>query len=414
MKKYWISKHRIAHHISLCGVTGTGKSTIMRQLAYQFLEAGMPCVFFDIKRDFLAEFWRPGDWILDPGDMRCPRWALNLETQDEMRATALAHSAFPDEPRDTPFFKKNPRALLAYLLGRFKPTTDTLADWMANDNEIDQRVQGCDVAGMLHKQSGGMREGILATFKEFGRSLRLWPTDPALPYFAVQEWARQRRGNIFLTSNPDTLDALRPVQSMLLDMIILGMQSHPGPGALILDEVAQLQRLPKLETAISLQRAAGNPILLSFQDVSLLKVHYGELWKAIVSQPYTQIVFRTSEEEAAKHAAGILGQAQIERIRESRQAMSLFFHRPHRNYQQERVTEYTVMPGEIQSLPDGHGYLAQEGCVVPLKIPWKKPVIRAERLIPRVLQTPLPPIPPAGTTPIAPYRVRRKQMSLTP
>lgn len=409
MKKYWISKHRMAHHFSICGATGTGKSCVERQLTYQFLDMGMPCVFTDVKREFIEEFWQPGDWVLDPGDMRCPRWALEEEAEDEMRAMALAHSAFPDEPRDQPFFKKNPRALLAYLLALYRPTTQQLANWMANDKEIDMRLRGSEIAGMVTKEAGDMRGGILATLKEFGRSLRLWPTDPELPAFSVNRWAKERKGSIFLTSTPSTFDAILPVQSMLLDMIILGMQSYPGPGALILTEVGRFQRLPKLETAISLQRAAGNPIVLSFQEVSQLKVHYGDLWKAIVSQPYTQIVFRTSEEESAKHAAGLLGQAQIERIRESRQKMSLFFHRPHTSFQTERVTDYAVTPGQIQSLPDLDAFIAQEGHVAPLHIQWKKPVIRAEKLIPRI-------IPPAASAPpetpkpapVSPYRTRHK------
>jgi len=408
MSKFWISKHRIAHHVALCGATGTRKSCVIRQMVYQFLNAGLPCVFLDVKREFIEEFWQPGDWVLDPGDMRCPRWALEEEAEDEMRAVALANSAFPDEPRDQPFFRRTPRALLAYLLGRYHPTTEQLANWMVSDKEIDMRLKGSEIAGIITKEAGDQRGGILGTFKEFGRSLRLWPTDPLLPHFSVHSWAQKRQGSIFLSSTPGTLDALRPVQSMLLDMLILGMQSYPGPGALILDEVGQMQRLPKLETAISLQRSAGNPIVLSFQEISQLKVHYGDLWKAIVSQPYTQLVFRTSEEEAAKHAAGVLGQAQIERIRESRQPWSFFFHHPHRNYQTERVMEYAVTPGQIQSLPDGHGFLAQAGAIAPIHIKWKKPVVRAERLIPRIIESaPAPPEPPKPTV-LSPYKTRYK------
>ena len=77
--------------------------------------------------------------------------------------------------------------------------------------------------------------------------------------------------------------------------------------------------------------------------------------------------------------------------------------------------EYPVSSGQIQSLPNGLAFMVQEGYIVPVKIPWQEPVKRAERLIPRVIQSvpiqlpPPTPIAPAGTP--KPYRVRRK---LTP
>lgn len=407
MKKYWISKRHAAQHVCACGVTGTGKTSLFRQAIYQFLDMGIPCVFLDINREFIEEFYQTGDWILDPGDMRCPYWALEDEVSDEMRAMGLAYSAFPDEPRDNPFFKKNPRALLAYLLGNHKPTTQRMAEWLADDIEIERRAKG-DMAGMISKEAGEMRGGILATIKEFGRSLRLWPNE-ATSHFSVQQWAKERKGNIFLASMPDTFDALRPVQSMLLDMILLGMQSYPGPGAVFLDEFSRMQRLPKVETSISLQRHSGNPIFLGFQEVSQIKYHYGDLWKAIVSQPYTQFVFRTMEDEAAKHAAGLLGQAQIERIRESRQRWNFMFHHPHRTYQTERVMEYVVTPGQIQCLPDMHGFMTQEGYVVPIHIPLQKPVRRAIPLIPRYIE--IPPITVPEEPPKTSYRTRRKRQA---
>ena len=36
---------------------------------------------------------------------------------------------------------------------------------------------------------------------------------------------KERKGWIFITSTPDTIDALRPIQSLWLDMLILKLQT---------------------------------------------------------------------------------------------------------------------------------------------------------------------------------------------
>jgi type IV secretory pathway TraG/TraD family ATPase VirD4 len=151
-----------------------------------------------------------------------------------------------------------------------------------------------------------------------------------------------------------------------------------------LDEVAHYRHLPKLESAVSLQGAAGNPIIMGFQEISQLKYHYGEMWPTLVSQAYTQIVLRTSEEASAKHAAGLLGQAEVERIRETKSVQG--WGKTTYSYAKERLMQYVVTPGQIQSLEDLHFYMAQAGRVVKAVAKWRDPVIRAPRLLPRTIQ----------------------------
>ena len=52
------------------------------------------------------------------------------------------------------------------------------------------------------------------------------------PVFTVTEWAQRRRGWIFITSTPDTIDAVRPLQSLWLDMLILKLQGGRRPALL--------------------------------------------------------------------------------------------------------------------------------------------------------------------------------------
>jgi type IV secretory pathway TraG/TraD family ATPase VirD4 len=67
-----------------------------------------------------------------------------------------------------------------------------------------------------------------------------------------------------------------------------------------LDELATLQRLPQLHTAITENRKSNNPVVLGFQGRSQLEVRYGHEAEAMMSQPSTKIFLCTSEPHAAK------------------------------------------------------------------------------------------------------------------
>ncbi|HEY6271015.1 MAG TPA: type IV secretion system DNA-binding domain-containing protein, partial [Terriglobales bacterium] len=71
-------------------------------------------------------------------------------------------------------------------------------------------------------------------------------------------WARARKGWLFLTSKPTMRERVRPLVSLWLDLLVLRLMSdgHSGqkPVWFVLDELASLQRLPQLTTAITENR----------------------------------------------------------------------------------------------------------------------------------------------------------------
>ena len=107
-----------------------------------------------------------------------------------------------------------------------RPTVSELAYWMAHPEEIDQRVKGTEHEHTLTANAAPQRAGILGSLNKAGKPLRMMPAHGrGRRTWTVREWAKQRRGWIFITSTPETLDALRPLQSLWLDMLILKLQS---------------------------------------------------------------------------------------------------------------------------------------------------------------------------------------------
>jgi len=107
-----------------------------------------------------------------------------------------------------------------------------------------------------------------------------------------------------------------------LDLLILRTMepcANPAkPVWFVLDELATLNKLPQLHTAVTENRKYGNPVVLGFQGRSQLEKRYGQDAEAMLSQPATKIFFKTSEPRAAKWISETLGEVEVERLKESR------------------------------------------------------------------------------------------------
>ena len=398
-----IRRDREAHHIQIAGDTGSGKSTLVRDILFQVEERDEVAIIFDPDREYIQEFFeeKRGDWVLNPKDDRCPYWPIGAEADDEAEATPIANGFFPEEPTVQKFFLNHTRAIFAYLLASYRPTVNELAYWMAHPEEIDKRVKGTEHAHTLTANAAPQRAGILGSLNEAGKPLRMMPTHAEeRRTWTVRQWAKERKGWIFITSTPDTIDALRPLQSLWLDMLILKLQANqrkPNQARvwMILDELASLNALPQLHNALTKQRKSDNPIVLGFQGMSQLDALYAKKAETILSQAYTNIVLRTREPRAAKHLSELIGKAQLERVRESKPAR--WFQRRHRTYSTERVIDPVVMESEIQGLEDLNGYFVQQDKIVAIHFhpqpKRRKATDLVERMIPRVDDRPLDPAP---------------------
>ena len=113
-------------------------------------------------------------------------------------------------------------------------------------------------------------------------SFRLLPTEAeGKSIWTATEWAEKRQGWIFITSRPAMREALRPLISLWIDILVLRLLTEPHPDQkrvwFVIDELASLQRLPQLHTAITENRKAENPVILGFQGRSQLEDRYGTM-----------------------------------------------------------------------------------------------------------------------------------------
>jgi hypothetical protein len=383
-------------HFLLMGDSGTGKSVIMRQFAQQIEERAESAIIYDPALEYVTEFYDEsrGDIILNPLDARMPYWSPADEIQHEAESLSVAASLFPDSHRENPFFVEGPRKVFAHLL-TLKPSPEELVWWLSHEQELDRRLKGTELAAMIYQGASAQRAGVLASLNMVADSLKMLPKkrDVSRSWTAA-EWSKKRQGWIFLTSTPEVRKRLLPLTSLWLDLTVLRLmnQGRPGPRPVwfLLDELASLQRLPQLHTAITENRKSNNPVVLGFQGRSQLEARYGLDAEAMLSQPATKVFLRTSEPKSALWISQAIGQVELERVRETRTDGR---QRDSRSYNRENINKPLVMDSVIMGLDPLHGYIKHGNLVVEFRT---RPTTQGERtrgFIPRRETPPEPPAP---------------------
>lgn len=320
-----IPKDSEPQHIQIMGDTGAGKSTIIKQILKQIADRGELAIVYDPAGEFTEAFYREGrgDWILNPLDRRTPYWTPSSELRNPAEARTIAASMYqPREDKKGEFFNETPQKIFAHLL-KYRPSPEELVAWMSDEEEIQRRLEGTELAYMAPKDAPQQKSGVLGSLGLVADGLRLLPTRDEADgrEFCATDWADKREGWIFLTSTEAEQEALRPLHSLWIDLLVLRLMTKPKPGQkkvwLVIDELASLQRLPQFHTAITKGRKSDNPIVFGYQGKAQVETIWGHLAEVILSQPTTKIIARTAEPNAAKWAAEMIGEVEIERVRET-------------------------------------------------------------------------------------------------
>jgi len=370
-----VARQHECEHFLIVGDTGTGKSSLIRQLLSQIRDRKETAIVYDPAREYLPQFLNEGrgDVVLNPLDARMPYWGPGDELLHPTEADALAKSLFPDRDHENRFFIESPRKILAHLL-KLRPTPQELCQWIAYaDPEIDSRVAGTPLEALIAKDAPQQRSGVLGVLERAASTFSLLPSPEREKTWTATTWVEKREGWIFLTSTPETRETLRPLISMWLDFLILRLTAQteflPPAAWVIADEVATLENLPNLPLALAESRKSNTRMVLGLQGRSQIEMRYGREAEAMLSQPRTKIFLRTSEPRAAEWISKCIGDVEIEHLREGRSSGEFGF-RQSKNASVDNRIQTAILASEISNLENLNGYFQTPGFTLKLKFPY--------------------------------------------
>jgi hypothetical protein len=401
-------------HFAVTGKSGSGKSNCIRQILRQIEMRGGTGIVLDPEAEYVSEFYRPerGDIILNPLDERCPVWSPWLELRAEsfrMDAEALAQSLIPEAPNSFAqsgadrFFRRSGRTTLVSIFETAEPRTPkTITELLTLPRDrLKKALAGTPAEALIDPGAHDQGAGIVAMATNATNPFcYLPPAEPSRPSWSAVEWARERRGWLFLTSAEDSRAAALPLQNVWLDCLVRQLLTTDLGAAdeqiwIVIDELGALDYQGQLENLVVRGRKRGLCVVFGFQAVSQLHSIYGrDRTVTLLSSPATKLILRSDEAETAEWASRTLGQREIVRLQMTTLTGPSLY-RDGFNLQPHQTLERVVLPAEIQKLPPLEGYLCIAGYDrARVALQWAEPKKRAPAFVLRQDPAEAPSSPP--------------------
>ncbi|WP_193061079.1 type IV secretion system DNA-binding domain-containing protein [Halomonas sp. 3A7M] len=357
-------------HVAIGGATGTGKTTVMKEMMLGALKRGDKQIILDPDGDFLKTFYREGDKILNPFDARTEGWSFFNEIRNDYDFNRYAQSmVVPSSNSESEEWNSFGRLLLQEVGKKLyqtksEPTIEEVYHWTNRVplEMLEAFVAGTDAQGLFteNERASGSVQFVLSN--------KLAP-HLIMPHgdFSLTDWLEDKKSKtLFITWNESTRAAIQPLISCWVDtiiQIILGRPTEKAePTWLWLDELESLGKLPTLGAGLTRGRKKEFRIVSGYQSSSQLIDVYGEhLAETMLSNHRTNLVFAVGRQgkKTAERMSDALGEHEVRRDRPEKSYR--WGEMATRSDRREVRKESVVIPSEIMALDDLHGYVSFPG-----------------------------------------------------
>ncbi len=360
-------------HFKFIGTTGTGKSTVMRELLHAALHRGDRAVIADPDGGYLARFYDPkrGDVILNPFDARSAKWNLFAELRNAYDVDELAQAFIPDRGSD-PTWTNFARTLFSAVTAQAQVAgIDDIGELYrllvaASKDELQVLVTGTPAAPFLEAGSDKLFQGARSTVTAAVKSLDFVRAQQT-PLFSVREWVKSGRGVLFLPYQADQISALKAIISIWMRLAIFQTMSL-GEGDhrlwFAVDELDALGAINGLPDALTRLRKFGGRCVLGLQSIAQASTNYGQgVAQSLIENCGNTLILRCSASEGggtARYASKLIGEREVVRLVRSvsRSSGAKFGDgRDTKGHSEQTATELAVMAAEIEQLADRTGFL---------------------------------------------------------
>jgi len=364
-------------HFKLIGTTGTGKSTAIRELLGPALERGDRAVIADPDGSYLTRFYnaRRGDVILNPFNERAARWDLFAEMTTLFDADQLARSLIADAEGSEGPWRSYARVFLTSLLRQLHRVKHNdvgeLYQLLSLTPVDDLRDLLADTpaASYLSQDNGKFFGAVRAVANTHLGGLEHIARQTATQGLSVREWVRRGRGSqgvLFLPYHANDITSLRSIISTWMRLAIFEAMSQPeGDQRLwfVVDELDALGQIDGLKDALARLRKFGGRCVLGLQSIAQVSGTYGHSEaQTIVENCGNTVILRCSASEGggtARFASQLIGEREVlrEQVTNTRGGGWFSSNRDSQSRSLQPAMETSVLPSEIEQLPDLYGYL---------------------------------------------------------
>lgn len=316
-------------HFLVHGTTGSGKSTIIKELLDHIRRRGERAIIYDKSCNLVSQFYQPAtDKLLNPLDSRSVTWNLWLECCDKSDFENLAAALIPMTANaQDPFWVNAARTIFAAAAYRMRqeknPKILPLLRYLltAEIGELQNLLQGTEAESLMSEKTEKTAISIKSVLATYLKSLcYLLDGDHS---FSIRQWIQNDTTSawLFISSLGDKHESLKPLITAWLDIAVNAMLSLPEKAErriwVILDELGSLQQLPYLTAALAEARKFGGCFIISIQSYAQLAKIYGfEGGREISSLLNTRFLFRVPDPDIAQWSAKNLGETTLEEVRE--------------------------------------------------------------------------------------------------
>ena len=369
--------HRLeTRHMAMIGTTGSGKTTVLRQMLDEIEARGEAALVYDTSGEFIAHYYRSerGDVILNPFDARCAFWSPFAEIAHPADADRIAHQLITETGQsDRDVWLETSRILVANMIRTLwregkgtlpdllnalqDRTKDDLKIWLAGSSSARTFADDADratgsVLFMLAKaanliqflkaeESGGMP----FAFRDFIHGLD--------KHAGARPW-------IFVPRKEDYFEASKPLLACWLECAasaVLGLPPSPDRRIwFVLDELADLPRVDNLARLLPEGRKFGAAVVLTFQALGQMRHRYGpQIAESMLGCCNTKLFLQTIDSETRQWASQTIGECEVE-IQTMTDALAEGDDKPRTTLGRMRKMRPAVLESELR-LPKFEGYL---------------------------------------------------------
>jgi type IV secretory pathway TraG/TraD family ATPase VirD4 len=367
-------------HFKIIGMTGTGKSTAIRELLAAALQRGDRAVVADPDGTYRARLFNRyrGDIVLNPFERDSLRWDPFAEITDSYDIEHLAGALIPGSgDASAAEWRGYARTFLSALLrvGHRVGRRDCAELWrllsVASPEELRPMVSGTAAQPFLEPENARMFGSIRSVAASAIAAVEHVSTQRAAP-FSVRAWVSSRRspGTLFIPYKARHIAALRSMVATWMRIAIFeALNAEEGSDQrlwFVVDELDALGAIDGLKDALARLRKFGGRCVLGFQSIAQVSNTYGSGdAQTIIENCGNSLILRCSASEnggTSQFASRLIGDREIVRkqVSSGSDRESGFLPRNgrrSRNISEQHVTEAAVLPSQIEQLPDFCGYL---------------------------------------------------------